>query len=140
MAAQGKKRALDDSAAAPKLKKAKVAAADAPEKPQRKPLKPAVLAPEEIDFPRGGGSSFTPAEYKAIRSEAVKEADDELTFEVRACTLLPHMAETASRRTLNSHKSLNASKASLATKGPRREGRTQRRTETMPQTKPTPSV
>lgn len=36
---------------------------------------------EEVDFPRGGGTSFTPLEVKAIRAEAVKEANAEL-FEV----------------------------------------------------------
>jgi rRNA biogenesis protein RRP5 len=36
---------------------------------------------EEVDFPRGGGTSFTPLEVKTIRAEAVKEANEEL-FEV----------------------------------------------------------
>ncbi|KAF8578416.1 U3 snoRNP-associated protein Rrp5 [Ramaria rubella] len=36
---------------------------------------------DEIDFPRGGGSSFTPLEYKNIRAEAIKEANAELVFE-----------------------------------------------------------
>lgn len=39
------------------------------------------LLTEEVDFPRGGGTSFTPLEVKAIRAEAVKEANSEL-FEV----------------------------------------------------------
>ena len=39
------------------------------------------LPTEEVDFPRGGGTSFTPLEVKAIRAEAVKEANAEL-FEV----------------------------------------------------------
>jgi rRNA biogenesis protein RRP5 len=37
----------------------------------------------EVDFPRGGGTSFTPLEVKAIRAEGAKEADEEL-FEVSA--------------------------------------------------------
>ena len=37
-----------------------------------------VSKPEEVDFPRGGGTSFTAAEYKAIRSEALKEMRDEV--------------------------------------------------------------
>lgn len=41
-----------------------------------------VLRPEEVDFPRGGGTSFTPVEYKAIRSEALKELNDEVVFKV----------------------------------------------------------
>jgi rRNA biogenesis protein RRP5 len=39
---------------------------------------PAIPAPDEIDFPRGGGSSLTPLEQKAIRAEAIKEADAEI--------------------------------------------------------------
>ncbi|KAF9460156.1 hypothetical protein BDZ94DRAFT_1266781 [Collybia nuda] len=34
------------------------------------------LVAEEVDFPRGGGTSFTPLEVKAIRAEAVKEANE----------------------------------------------------------------
>ncbi|EJD03698.1 uncharacterized protein FOMMEDRAFT_139869 [Fomitiporia mediterranea MF3/22] len=41
---------------------------------------PSVLRPEEVDFPRGGGTSFTPVEYKAIRAEAIKELNDEDVF------------------------------------------------------------
>ena len=37
---------------------------------------------EEVDFPRGGGSSFTPIEYKAIREEALKELKDGEVFKV----------------------------------------------------------
>ena len=40
------------------------------------------LQTEEVDFPRGGGTSFTPLEVKTIRAEAVKEANAEL-FQVR---------------------------------------------------------
>lgn len=39
------------------------------------------LPTEEVDFPRGGGTTFTPLEVKTIRAEAVKEANAEL-FEV----------------------------------------------------------
>jgi hypothetical protein len=39
------------------------------------------LLTEEVDFPRGGGTTFTPSEVKKIRIEAIKEADKEL-FEV----------------------------------------------------------
>ncbi|EJD51778.1 nucleic acid-binding protein [Auricularia subglabra TFB-10046 SS5] len=77
-----KKRTLEDTDAQPKAKKARVAASEGSEKAQRKPPKPAAPPPaEEIDFPRGGGSSFTPAEHKAIRHEAALEAEDELRFE-----------------------------------------------------------
>jgi len=37
-----------------------------------------VLSKDEVDFPRGGGSSFTPVEYKQIRAEAIKELKDEV--------------------------------------------------------------
>ena len=42
---------------------------------------------EEVDFPRGGGTSYTAAEYKAIRSEAMKELKDDAIFKVCPCTL-----------------------------------------------------
>lgn len=48
------------------------------EKPQQNT--PSLLT-TEVDFPRGGGTSFTPLEVKAIRAEAVHEANAEL-FEV----------------------------------------------------------
>jgi hypothetical protein len=48
--------------------------------------KPAPSAPAaDIDFPRGGGSSFTPLETKAIRAEAFQELKDEQIFKVRPC-------------------------------------------------------
>lgn len=37
-----------------------------------------VLMKDEVDFPRGGGSSFTPVEYKQIRAEAIKELKDDV--------------------------------------------------------------
>ena len=39
---------------------------------------------EEVDFLRGGGTSFTPLEVKAIRAEAVKEVNADL-FKVCHC-------------------------------------------------------
>ena len=89
--AAGKKRQLEDTASAPKPKKTKVASGE-PEKKEKKarssdkPLKTTtkaavnapVAAPEEVDFPRGGGSALTPYEIKSARVEAVKEANEEL--------------------------------------------------------------
>ena len=37
-----------------------------------------VARTNEVDFPRGGGSNFTPLERKILHNEAVKEAEDEL--------------------------------------------------------------
>ncbi|KAF9270026.1 nucleic acid-binding protein [Marasmius fiardii PR-910] len=39
---------------------------------------PSGLTTEEVDFPRGGGTTFTPLEVKTIRAEAAKEADEGL--------------------------------------------------------------
>lgn len=83
-----KKRILED-AASPKAKKSKLAAEGSTNKKLKKakakvdkPLQHASnIFPEEIDFPRGGGSAFTPQEVKAIRAEAMKEADE--LFKVR---------------------------------------------------------
>ncbi|THV06019.1 nucleic acid-binding protein [Dendrothele bispora CBS 962.96] len=36
------------------------------------------LTPDDVDFPRGGGTSFTPFEVKNIRAEGLKEANKEL--------------------------------------------------------------
>ncbi|KAH9065673.1 nucleic acid-binding protein [Lactarius vividus] len=82
-----KKRGLED-ATSPRAKKIKPAerSADKKEgkekKASRKAEKPKPLqhtiAPEEIDFPRGGGTTYTPQEVKAIRAEAIKEAEEEL--------------------------------------------------------------
>ena len=86
-----KKRNLDE-ATSPRAKKVKPAeeSADKKErkekKAKRKDEKPAPLqhaiVPEEIDFPRGGGTTYTPQEVKAIRAEAIQEAEEEL-FKVR---------------------------------------------------------
>ncbi|KAF8913041.1 hypothetical protein CPB84DRAFT_1760205 [Gymnopilus junonius] len=72
MAAQ--KRTLDDSSSSHKTKKSRTESskADAPQ-----PTKSSLVT-TQVDFPRGGGTSFTPLEVKAIRAEATKEADAEL--------------------------------------------------------------
>ncbi|TRM65942.1 hypothetical protein BD626DRAFT_612896 [Schizophyllum amplum] len=81
MAAQ--KRTLEDSSSPQKSKKSKM---QFPEKSAKKsaPQPASTLMQEEVDFPRGGGSSFTPLEVKAIRAEAVKEANDALFSEGQA--------------------------------------------------------
>ncbi|KZV74937.1 nucleic acid-binding protein [Peniophora sp. CONT] len=94
--AVGKKRQLEDSASAPKPKKTKVASGDQEKREKKahadKPVEAAtkaavnaaVAAPEEVDFPRGGGSALTPFEIKSTRVEAVKEANEELFKENQA--------------------------------------------------------
>lgn len=78
--AANKKRALEDATANPKSKKSKTNGSGPKEKAQ---LEAAVadlptVATEEVDFRRGGGTSFTPLEVKTIRTEATQEANDEL--------------------------------------------------------------
>lgn len=51
------------------------------EKPTTKAAATSTLIPEEVDFPRGGGTSLSALEVKTLRAEAVKEADEAL-FEV----------------------------------------------------------
>ncbi|CDO73457.1 hypothetical protein BN946_scf185013.g92 [Trametes cinnabarina] len=78
--AAGKKRVLDEGSSIPKAKKTKTD--DTTKKSKEKAPKPSqptsALVADEIDFPRGGGTSLTPLEVKALRAEAVKEADREL--------------------------------------------------------------
>ncbi|KAL1677463.1 hypothetical protein EV122DRAFT_214020 [Schizophyllum commune] len=71
------KRTLEDSSSPQKSKKTKT---QKTEKSAKKTASQSAstLVQEEVDFPRGGGSSFTPLEVKAIRAEAVKEANDAL--------------------------------------------------------------
>ncbi|KAG0704363.1 hypothetical protein DFH29DRAFT_380266 [Suillus ampliporus] len=73
----GQKRALEDNSSrnVKKSKLAKDRSTDAPEKPGQLISN---LMNEEVDFPRGGGTSLTAAEVKAIRAEATQEANEEL--------------------------------------------------------------
>ncbi|KAI0673370.1 U3 snoRNP-associated protein Rrp5 [Trametes maxima] len=78
--AAGKKRVLDEASGTPKAKKTKMERSE--KKPRDQPHKssePASsLVADEIDFPRGGGTTLTPLEVKTLRAEAAKEADKEL--------------------------------------------------------------
>lgn len=74
MAAQ--KRSLEDTSTSRKVKKLRTGSEKNKSNPQLSDL--SILLTEEVDFPRGGGTSFTPLEVKAIRAEAVKEANAEL--------------------------------------------------------------
>ncbi|KAF7799308.1 hypothetical protein EIP86_010540 [Pleurotus ostreatoroseus] len=78
--AAGTKRARDDTSGTPKAKKSRVDNKQTKQKTDsEKPHQPpTTLLTEDVDFPRGGGTSFTALEVKAIRAEAAKEADQEL--------------------------------------------------------------
>ncbi|KAJ3550610.1 hypothetical protein NM688_g5035 [Phlebia brevispora] len=78
--ATGTKRALDDASGTPKTKRSKIDNKHGKRKSETEKPVPAAstLVTEDVDFPRGGGSSFTPLEVKTIRAEAAKEADQEL--------------------------------------------------------------
>ncbi|KAJ7786117.1 hypothetical protein B0H16DRAFT_1670341 [Mycena metata] len=74
------KRPLEDPSTARKSKKTKTT--NAPN--ENAPQPASKLVSDEVDFPRGGGTSFTPLEVKAIRAEAVKEANAELFEDAQA--------------------------------------------------------
>jgi rRNA biogenesis protein RRP5 len=79
------KRALEDASSSHRPKKSKIS------NDTGRNLQPTTTT-EEVDFPRGGGTSFTPLEVKTIRAEAVKEANDEL-FEVCHINLLIYITQ-----------------------------------------------
>lgn len=70
----GRKRALEDPFSSRNTKKVKTESS----KKRDKFIVPSRILAEDVDFPRGGGTSFTPLEVKAFRAEAVKEANAEL--------------------------------------------------------------
>jgi len=75
------KRTLEDAGEGTSHKKIKLTA-----KPEKKRKSKAAQVPvqtpsgpsDELDFPRGGGTSFTPAEVKTIRAEAQREANEDI--------------------------------------------------------------
>ncbi|KAL5519222.1 RRP5 [Sanghuangporus vaninii] len=71
----GSKKRSSESASTGQRKKAKTS-----DKTEDRLQPVSVLQREEVDFPRGGGTSFTPVEYKSIRAEALKELNDEEVF------------------------------------------------------------
>jgi rRNA biogenesis protein RRP5 len=86
-----KKRNLEDDTSLKAKKKSKLAAEASTDKKQKRDKAKVKadkrlettsnIVSEEIDFPRGGGTTFTPQEVKTIRAEAMTEADD--LFKVR---------------------------------------------------------
>jgi rRNA biogenesis protein RRP5 len=89
--AKAKKRSLEDAGEGASPKKIKLAS-----KPEKKRKSEASQMPvqalsgpsEEVDFPRGGGTTFTPAEVKSIRAEAQREANEDI-FKVRVVCVSP---------------------------------------------------
>lgn len=79
--AKATKRTLEDAGECTSPKKVKLAS-----KPEKKRKSGAAQVPvqtssgpsDEVDFPRGGGTSFTPAEVKTIRTEAQHEANEDI--------------------------------------------------------------
>ncbi|KAH0838161.1 hypothetical protein J3R83DRAFT_6412 [Lanmaoa asiatica] len=69
----GHKRRLDDGPFAQTSKKTKLSSDKRDSVPST-----SAMTLEEVDFPRGGGTTLTPLEVKTIRAEAVREADQEL--------------------------------------------------------------
>jgi rRNA biogenesis protein RRP5 len=72
-----RKRHLDVGHSSRKSKKVKLSADSDTGGVDGEQASPA-LPSESVDFPRGGGTNLTPLEVKAARTEAVKEANDEL--------------------------------------------------------------
>jgi len=72
------KRAQDEGSSAHKAKKIRLVDKDTSDKTKEKSIVPPSNSTEEVDFPRGGGSSFTPIEVKAIQAEALQEAGSRL--------------------------------------------------------------
>jgi rRNA biogenesis protein RRP5 len=103
------KRVLDEGASSRKAKKIKFVDGDGGSKLKERHISSSNLTAEDVDFPRGGGSSFTPIEVKAIRTEALREADGEL-FEVCVSHISPITSHSNSTRALNRPSRRNASR------------------------------
>lgn len=72
----GQKRALEDNSSR-NVKKSKLVKDRSTDVPEKSVQLISNLM-NEVDFPRGGGTSLTAAEVKAIRAEATQEANEEL--------------------------------------------------------------
>ena len=75
------KRMLEDASEGATPKKIKLASK--PEKKRKSevaqtPVQTSSGPSDGVDFPRGGGTSFTPAEVKTIRVEAQREANEDI--------------------------------------------------------------
>ncbi|KAK2461613.1 hypothetical protein APHAL10511_006076 [Amanita phalloides] len=71
-----KKRASEEAHSTRRSKKVKSAVSTDVKQSKARPS--STLLTDDVDFPRGGGTSLTPAEVKAIRAEGIREANEEL--------------------------------------------------------------
>ena len=79
--AKATKRTLDDAGEGTSPKKIKLTSKPEKKRKSKADQVPAQTSPgpnEEVDFPRGGGTSFTPVEIKTIRAEAQREANEDI--------------------------------------------------------------
>ena len=76
-----KKRSSDDTVLT-KRKKPKLSQTQPPA--EENVPSTSLLRPDDVDFPRGGGTSLTAVEYKSVKAEALKELQAELVFKVLA--------------------------------------------------------
>ena len=78
--AAAKKRVLEESGGLPQSKKTKTESTHKKthEKTKKESQPVSSLLTDDVDFPRGGGTTLTPLEVKTLRAEAAKEADNEL--------------------------------------------------------------
>ena len=76
----GHKCSLDDGTSVQESKKTKLSSEKSEKKTHKGNPAPSTSAMtlEEIDFPRGGGTTLTPLEVKTVQAEVVREADQEL--------------------------------------------------------------
>lgn len=126
MAAQ--KRLLEDPSSTQKVKKLKT---DSDKKKSKSQTTAPSVLPEEVDFPRGGGTSFTPLEVKTIRAEAVKEANEEL-IKVRQTVNSPECSSIVSIQDANAKKfkrQRRKSEAEVSTSAKSSEGKDKIRIE-----------
>lgn len=86
----GQKRNLTDASSTHKRKKTKT---------EKQPASaPTSTLQDELDFPRGGGSSLSALEVKSLRFEAAKEADAELFKVIHIYSSRPESDSSFRRR------------------------------------------
>jgi rRNA biogenesis protein RRP5 len=88
----GQKRVLEDNSFR-NVKKSKLSTDRSTNVPEKPVQLISNLMNEEVDFPRGGGTSLTAAEVKAIQAEATQEANEELFAVSSAILLRMNLAE-----------------------------------------------